>query len=67
MHYLSFFFLMHNFKGKEKHRKVGKQNRKATISGAGRDSKHAGATWRRSKEGSFSEEEEEEVDEEAVP
>lgn len=68
MHALPFFlFLTHNFKGKENHRKVGKKNRKATISGAGRDSKRAGAMSRRSKEGSFSEEEEEEVEEEAVP
>lgn len=64
MHYL--VFLTHNFKGKDKPRKARKRNRKTVILAAGRDSRHAGVMSRRSREKSFSEDEEE-VEEETVP
>lgn len=64
------FFKTLNSRGKEKHRKARKRSRKAVILEVGGDSRHAAAMSGRSREGSFSEDEEEEekvVREEALP
>ena len=63
-----FYFLTRSFRGKEKHRKSERETEKAVILEVGGDFRQAGAMSGRSREESFSEDEEEEgVEEKAVP